>query len=346
MSEKVKGFAALSKGAILTPFTYDPLPLKRNELRVDISHCGICGSDIHAINDDYSVFDFPFVPGHEVVGYISEVGSEIPASRIGERVGIGWQARACGHCEWCVKGEVQLCLDVVDNGTWTPYGGFSTSIVVQDEFAYPLPEDLQSEDAAVLMCAGITVYTALSRYYSHSENKIGIVGIGGLGHLALQFASAMEYEVTAISSSSKKREEALAFGAKNYVDTSEKVAYKPFNGYFDIVLITSQGNIDWSEMQNILKRRGKIILVAFPQIDLDPVDLVVHELSILGSFVGTPDDMRKMLAFAAEHKIRPIVEIMPMSQINEAISKLRQNKAHYRIVLENDLRKPLLNQSR
>lgn len=338
MSEKVKGFAALTKGAQLTPFNYDPLPLKKNELRIDISHCGLCGTDIHAIEDDYSVFAFPLVPGHEVVGYISEVGSEIPASRIGERVGIGWQGRSCGHCEWCLKGEVQLCLDVVDNGTWTPYGGFSTSIVVQNEFAYPLPEDLPSENAAVMMCAGITVFAALSRYYSPATLKLGIVGIGGLGHLALQFASAMGYEVTAISSSSRKREEAFSFGAKNFIDTSAGGAYKPFNEYFDMVLITSQGSIDWSKIQNILKRRGKIILVAFPHIDLDPVDLVVHELSILGSFVGTPEDMRKMLAFAAEHKIQPMVEIMPMSLINEAIAKVRENKARYRIVLVNDLK--------
>ncbi len=337
MSEKIKAFAAFTRGATLTPFAYDPPPLKENELRIDITHCGICGSDIHAIEDDYSVSDFPFVPGHEVVGFISEVGSEIPNSRIGERVGVGWQARACGHCEWCLKGEVQLCLDVTNNGTWTPYGGFSTSVVVQDEFAYPLPDDLPSEFTAVLMCAGITVFTALSRYYSPTAHKIGIVGIGGLGHLALQFASAMGYEVTAISSSSKKREEALAFGASHYIDTSEAAAYKKIEDCFDMLLITSQGSLDWDDIQDTLKRRGKIILVAFPHVDLNPVDLVVHELSILGSFVGTPEDMRKMLAFAAKHKIKPMVEIMPMSQINEAVSKLRENKAHYRIVLVNDL---------
>jgi len=338
MSEQVKAFAALTKGAKLTPFTFDPLPLKKNELRVDITHCGLCGSDIHAIEDDYSAFNFPFVPGHEVVGNISETGSDISASRIGERVGIGWQARSCGHCEWCLKGEVQLCLAVEDNGTWTPYGGFSTSIVVQDDFAYPLPEDLPSEDAAVLLCAGLTVFTALSRYYSPAAPKIGIVGIGGLGHLALQFASAMGYEVTAISTSSKKREEALAFGASNFIDTSQTAAYRPFDGYFDRLLITSQGNLDWDDLQDILKRRGKIILVAFPHIDLDPVDLVVHELSILGSFVGTPDEMRKMLTFAAQHKIAPMVELMPMSQVNEAIKRVRQNKARYRIVLVNDFK--------
>lgn len=338
MSDEVKGFAALTKGAKLTPFTYKRLPLKENELRIDISHCGLCGSDIHAIEDEYSAFDFPFVPGHEVVGFVSEVGSDIPTSRIGERVGVGWQSRACGNCEWCLKGELQLCLDVVDNGTWTPYGGFSTSIVAQNEFVYPLPEDLPSENAAVLLCAGITVFIALSRYYSPATSKIGIVGIGGLGHLALQFAAAMGYEVTAISTSSRKREEAFSFGASNFIDTSETRAYQPFDGYFDMLLITSQGSLDWDDLQDTLKRRGKIILVALPHVDLDPVDLVVHELSILGSFVGSPEEMRRMLSFAAEHKIQPMVEIMPMSQINEAVTKLRQNKAHYRIVLVNNLK--------
>jgi len=188
------------------------------------------------------------------------------------------------------------------------------------------------------LCAGLTVFTALSRYYSPAAPKIGIVGIGGLGHLALQFASAMGYEVTAISTSSKKREEALAFGASNFIDTSQTAAYRPFDGYFDRLLITSQGNLDWDDLQDILKRRGKIILVAFPHIDLDPVDLVVHELSILGSFVGTPDEMRKMLTFAAQHKIAPMVELMPMSQVNEAIKRVRQNKARYRIVLVNDFK--------
>ncbi len=340
MSEKIKGFAALTRGATLTPFAYDPPPLKGNELRIEISHCGLCGSDVHAIDDDYSAFDFPFVPGHEVVGIVSEVGSDIPKSRIGERVGVGWQARACGHCEWCIKGEVQLCLDVTNNGTWTPYGGFSTSIVAQDAFAYPLPKDLSSEHSAVLLCAGITVFTALSRYYSPDTSKIGIVGIGGLGHLAVQFASAMGYEVTAISSSSRKQEEALAFGAVNFIDTSQAAPYEAYEGYFDMLLITSQGRLDWDDLQDTLKRRGKIILVAFPHIDLDPVDLVVHELSILGSFVGSPEEMRRMLAFAAEHKIQPMVEIMPMSQINQAVTRLRQNKAHYRIVLVNDLNNP------
>lgn len=334
---KIKGFAAMSAGATLTPITYETPPLNADEVRIDITHCGICGSDIQAIDDVYSAFDFPFVPGHEVVGHISEVGSAVPRSRLGERVGVGWQGRACGHCEWCRAGEVQLCMDVTSNGTWTPHGGFSSSIAVSDGFAYPLPEGLASEDAAVLMCAGLTVYTALARHYNPSANKIGILGIGGLGHLALQFAKAMGYEVTAISSSPKKLAEALVWGASQFVVSSDKQALGTFENYFDLLLITSHGPINWARLFETLKRRGKVILIAFPDIDFSPVDVVVHELSIIGSFVGRPEEMRQMLTFAEAHEIRPMIELMPMSQVNQAIEKMKSNKAHYRIVLVNDL---------
>lgn len=334
---KIQGFAALKPGAPLTPFTYDPIPLKNDEVRINITHCGVCGSDIQAIDDVYSVFNFPFMPGHEVVGYITEVGSDVPQSLVGERVGVGWQARACGHCEWCLKGDVQLCMDVVNNGTWTPYGGFSTSITVQEDFVYTLPEKMRSEVAAVMMCAGLTVYTALSRHCTSPRLKIGLVGIGGLGHLAIQFTRAMGNEVTAISSSHHKREETISLGATNFIDVSDKPTLRQHFYYFDLLLITSHGGINWEWMTAILKKKGKIILIAFPPLDINPVDIVTHELSIHGSFVGTPDDMRTMLQFASRHNIIPMIETMPMSQVNQAIERLRQNKAHYRIVLVNNL---------
>jgi len=334
---KILGFAALKPEAPLTPFAYDPAPLKKNEVRINITHCGVCGSDIQAIDDVYSVFDFPFMPGHEVVGHITDVGSNVPHSRIGERVGVGWQGRACGHCEWCLKGDVHLCMDVADNGTWTPYGGFSTSIAMQEDFAYPLPENMPSEVAAVMMCAGLTVFTALSRYCTSPGLKIGIVGIGGLGHLAIQFAKALGFEVTTISSSPQKRNEAISLGAVNFIDASDKPTLRQHFYYFDLLLITAHGGVNWEWMTATLKKKGKIVLIAFPQLDFSPVDLVTHELSITGSFVGIPDDMRAMLQFASHHNIKPMIEIMPMSQVNQAIERLRQNKAHYRIVLVNDL---------
>jgi len=334
---KINGYAAMKQGAMLTPFSYDPPLLKKNEVRITITHCGLCGSDIQGIDDVYKIVEYPFVPGHEVVGHICEVGSEVQHSRIGERVGVGWQGRACMCCEWCLKGDVHLCMDVAYNGSWSPYGGFSSSIVVEDGFAYPLPDEMVSEEAAVLMCAGFTVFVPLSRNCTIPSLKIGIVGIGGLGHLAIQFAKALGYEVTAISSSPGKREEALMLGADRFIPVSDKAALNQAEFYFDMLYVTAHGGIAWGDMMKILKKRGKLFLSGFPQVDLCSVDLVSHELSIVGSFLGTQAEMREMLDFAYTHNIKPILELMLMSQVNQAIEKLRHNKARYRIVLVNDI---------
>jgi uncharacterized zinc-type alcohol dehydrogenase-like protein len=334
---KITGYAALEPGAKLTPFTYEQPPLKNDEVRIAITHCGLCGTDIQAIDDIYSEFKFPLMPGHEVVGTIIEVGSDVPPTRIGERVGVGWQGRACGHCEWCLKGDVHLCMDVVNNSTWTPYGGFSSSITVDEAFAYPLPEEMPSEVAAVLMCAGFTVYSALSRRCTSPSLRLGILGIGGLGHLAIQFAKAMGYEVTALSSSPGKQELALSLGGDNFIDISDQTALRQAAYYFDLLFITSHGGILWDRMLEILKKKGEIVLAAFPEVNLNPVDLVAHEISITGAFLGTQAEMRAMLQYASANNIQPMIEIMPMSQVNQAIDKLRQNKARFRIVLKNDL---------
>jgi uncharacterized zinc-type alcohol dehydrogenase-like protein len=334
---KVTGYAALTKGATLTRFTYEIPSLKECEVRLAITHCGLCGTDIQGIDNYYQIVDYPFVPGHEIVGIIKEVGSAAPPSRIGERVGVGWQGRSCMKCEWCLKGDVHLCMDVSKNGSWTPYGGFSSSIAVEDGFAYPLPAEMPSEMAAVLMCAGLTVYTALKKYCSSPSLSIGIIGIGGLGHLAIQFAKAMGYEVTAISSSPHKREEALSLGAERFIDSSDSIALGKAEFSFDLLLATAHGGIIWERMLDSLMKKGKMILLGFPDIHVDSVDLVAHELSIEGSFVGNQNDMRDMLQFAQLHNIQPMIELMPMSQVNQAIERVKKNQARYRIVLENNL---------
>ncbi len=332
---QILGYAALQPGAVLTPISYDPPHLKNNEVRIAITHCGLCGSDVQAIDDVYAVFDFPFMPGHEVVGTICEIGSEVQTNRLGKRVGVGWQGRSCGHCKWCNQGDVQLCSDTANNGTWTPYGGFSTSITVQDDFAFALPQEMSSSTAAVLMCAGFTVFSALGRNYLSSPQKLGIVGIGGLGHLAIQYANAMGYEVTAISSSPRKREEALELGAQRFINVNDRASLRDLEFYFDLLYITAHGGFAWGEMLEMLRKRGKVILSGFPRIDVGSVDLVTHELSIVGSFLGTQEEMQEMLKFSVIHNIQPKIELMPLSQVNQAIEKLRQNKAHYRIVLVN-----------
>jgi uncharacterized zinc-type alcohol dehydrogenase-like protein len=333
----VLGYAARAVGQPLEPFTYEPPKLGEHDVRVSVTHCGLCYTDIHGIDNYYGVATYPFVPGHEIVGYVSEVGKAQSSLKIGDRVGIGWMGRSCGECEWCKSGEDQLCLDIVQDGTWVPYGGFSSSVVVDSRFAYLVPEAMPSEVAAVLMCAGITVYNPLRLYVKQSTQKIGIIGIGGLGHLAIQFAHALGYEVTVISSSPAKKEEAMSFGADHFVASDDKASFGKLEFNFDLLLCTAHGDINWEWLLTILKKRGKLVLVGFPDIELNSTDLVVHELSITGSFIGNRATMREMLSFAQVHDIKPWIELMPMTKVNEAIEMVKQNKARYRIVLVNDI---------
>ena len=332
----VRGYAAMAKGLELEPFNYEPPELDENDVRISVTHCGLCYTDVHAIDDYYEITDYPFVPGHEVVGHVSEMGPAVTGLEVGDRVGVGWQGRSCGRCEWCARGEDHLCKEVVDNGSWTPYGGFSSSIKVDSGFAYPLPDALPSETAAVLLCAGVTVYSPL-RSYADPSQKVGVIGVGGLGHLAIQFAHALGCEVTAISSSPGKEGEARALGADHFIVSGDKDELDRSESH-DLFLYTAHADIDWTSLLFNLKNNGRLVMIGFSQVPVkfEPLELVVHQQSITGSFLGSPAMMREMLAFAEEKGIRPKVEVMPMSQVNEAIRRLKEGKVHYRIVLVND----------
>lgn len=332
----VKGYAASKKGQALKAFNYPMPELGEHEVRVSTSHCGLCYTDIQAIDDFYRITNYPFVPGHEIVGYISEIGKSVKGLKEGDRVGIGWQGRACMHCEWCLRGEANMCQEIVDDASWTPYGGFSTSIAVDSGFAYLLPEGMPSEDGAVFMCAGITVFTPLRSHYSTPGLRIGIIGVGGLGHLAIQYAKALGYEVTAISSSPAKKTEALALGADYFIQVNDGNAIRKAAYYFDLLLCTAHAGIDWEDVLGMLKRKGKLILVGFQDMRFRPIDLIAHQLSIYGSFLGTQQDMKEMLAFSSAHSIHPMIELLPMRQINAAIARLKENKVRYRMVLFNE----------
>jgi uncharacterized zinc-type alcohol dehydrogenase-like protein len=333
--ETIQGYAAGAVGRPLEPFTYEPPPLGEHEVQVSITHCGVCHTDIQAIDDYYGITTYPFVPGHEIVGHVSALGPQVSALKEGDRVGIGWQGRSCGECEWCLKGEEQLCMDIVHTATWLPYGGFSSSVTVDSRFAYPLPDSMPSEIASVLMCAGVTVYSPLRSFAASPAPKLGIIGVGGLGHLALQFARAFGYEVTAISSSPDKKEQALAFGADHFV-VSDESSLLELEFTLDLLLCTASGKIDWVPLLDTLKKDGKLILVGFPDLEFNSTDLVAHQLSIITSFLGSRATMREMLSFADAQGITPAIELMPMSQVNEALQRLRENKARYRIVLVNE----------
>ena len=330
----VAGWAALSKGCVLEPLTYAVPELGPCDVRVAVTHCGVCYTDIQAIDDFYGITAYPFVPGHEIVGSVEAVGEQVSELRAGDRVGIGWQGRSCGRCEWCVRGEDQLCRDIADAGTWERHGGFADSVTVDARFAYPLPAALPSEIAAVLMCAGASVYTPLRRYAKEANGKVAIYGVGGLGHLAIQFAHALGFEVTALSNSPSKEQDALALGADRFVVAGDRARMRPYDYAFDVVLCTAHGAFDWEELMDMVVKRGRLVVVGFPDMTLDPTDLVAHELAITGSFLGNCETVREMLSFAAAHDIVPRIERLPMSLVNEAIARLKANRVRYRIVLD------------
>lgn len=333
----ILGYAASGVGKPLEPFTYEPPPLGGSDVRVSITHCGVCHTDIHAIDDYYGITTFPFVPGHEIVGHVTERGAAVTSVKVGDRVGIGWQGRSCGKCEWCLKGETQLCMEIENTTVMVPYGGFSSSVIADYRFVHPLPPTMPSQAAAVLMCAGVTVYSALRTYVTSPALKVAIVGVGGLGHLAIQFAHAFGCEVTAISSSPAKKEQALGFGADRFIDSNDRANMREVNYSHDLLLCTANDGINWEALFMTLKKRGKLVLVGFPDIKLNSTNLVAHELSITGSLIGNPTMMGAMLSFAQEHGITPAVELAPMSQVNKALQKVKENKARYRIVLVNDM---------
>lgn len=336
MTARIQGYAAKVIGETLKPFIYAPPKLGEHDVRVDVTHCGVCHTDIQAINDYYGITQFPFVPGHEIVGFVSGVGPDVSNLKEGDRVGIGWQARSCGVCEWCLKGETQLCMKIENTTVMVPYGGFSSSVVADHRFVYPLPLSMPAETAAVLMCAGVTVYSALQKYVTDPDMKVAILGVGGLGHLAIQFAHAFGCEVTALSSSPDKQEQALGFGADHFINSTDEVSMRQVSYSYDLLVCTANKGIDWSSLLMSLKKRGRLVLLGFPDMDFNSTHLVAHELSITGSLVGNPSMMRAMLSFAQEHGIMPMVELMPMSRVNAALQKVKENKARYRIVLANE----------
>ena len=336
--QAVLGYAAKAAGLELEPFTYDPPKLEEHDVRVSVTHCGVCYSDIHAIDDYFGITTYPFVPGHEIVGYVSDVGPAATELKEGDRVGIGWQGRSCMRCEWCLQGEEHLCRDVVKNGIWTPYGGFSTSVVVDDRFAHPLPDAMPSEHAAVLLCAGIAVYSPLRSHAAGPSQKVGVIGVGGLGHLAIQFAHALGCEVTAISSSPGKKEEALALGADHFIVAGDQATVRQLKFSFDLLLYTAHSETDWTSLLLTLRNKGTLAMIGFSPVPVafEPLDLVVHQQSITGSFIGSRAAMREMLSFAQTRGIKPKIELMPMRQVNEAIRRVKEKRARYRIVLVND----------
>lgn len=338
MKTRFGAFAALAAKQALASYEYEPAPLSSVEIEIEISHCGICHSDIHLIDNDWGVSAYPLVPGHEVVGTVTAAGEDA-VHAVGSRVGVGWQRGACLDCEACHAGEENLCAR--QQATCVRHmGGFAERMRVDGRFAFAIPPGLDSAAAAPLLCGGATVFSPLRRWNVTRAKRAGVIGIGGLGHLALRFLRAMGCETTAFTSSADKRDEALRLGATEATSSTHAGELRAQAGRFDFLLCTVPVRLDWIGYLQALRPNGVLCLVGAPPglMQFPASLLLTGQRVVCGSDIGSPGTIREMLAFAAEHGIGAQVEVAAMrdaGDVNAAVQRVRDNKARYRMVLEN-----------
>ena len=325
--------AAMEKKGALRPFEYEPAALGAQDVEIRVTHCGICHSDVHLVDGDWGMGRYPMVPGHEIVGTIDATGSEVQGLKKGDRVGVGWQRGACLACEACLAGDENLCAASQATCVFN-HGGFADRVRLDGRFAFAIPDALASDAAAPLLCGGATVYAPLRRW-ARSPMKVGVVGIGGLGHLALQFARAMGCEVTALSSSPDKEPEARSFGAHRFLATRERNALRSAASSLDFVLSTVFADQDWPALVGTLKPNGVLCVVGGPPepISVPAFALIGAQKTIAGSVIGGRRDIREMLEFAARHGVAAKTELRPMSEANAGLDHVRAGRARYRVVL-------------
>jgi alcohol/geraniol dehydrogenase (NADP+) len=331
----VKAYAAEKAGGELKPFEYEPGPLGSKDVEIDVEYCGICHSDLSMLNNDWGMTQYPFVPGHEVVGTVAAVGDTVTKLKPGQRVGLGWYSKSCMMCEWCMSGSHNLCLTA--EGTIVGrYGGFADKVRAHEAWVTPLPEGVDPAKAGPLFCGGITVFNPLVQFDVKPTDRIGVIGIGGLGHMALRFLHAWGCDVTAFSSSPDKEAEARELGANHFINSRDPDALKAAQNSFDLILSTANADLDWETYIAMLRPKGKLhfVGVAPNPVSSQLFPLILGQKSISGSPLGSPTTVDRMLNFAARHGVEPITETYAFSEVNEAIEKLRSGKPRYRIVLK------------
>lgn len=334
----IQALAAPAHGRPLERWSYEPEPLPEDWVEVAVEHCGVCHSDLSMLDNDWRRTSYPFVPGHEVVGRVVAAGPAARRVRVGDRVGVGWYASSCMACGQCMDGRHHLCgqsTGLITDG----YGGFADRVRCHWGWATPLPDGLDAAGAGPLFCGGITVFGPIEAFGVKPTDRVGVVGIGGLGHLALRFLRAWGCEVTAFTSSESKRAEALSLGAHRAIASTDESALRKVAGTFDFILVTANVTLPWGSYLAALAPRGRLHFVGAV---LEPVPvpafaLIGGQKSVSGSPLGSPATLDRMLAFCARHGIAPTVERFPMSRANDALAHLRSGKARYRIVLDNDL---------
>ncbi|MEM8672842.1 MAG: NAD(P)-dependent alcohol dehydrogenase [Cyanobacteria bacterium P01_G01_bin.67] len=335
----IKGYACKEPGGKLESWEYDPGALATDEVEVEVEYCGICHSDLSMMDNEWGMSSYPFIPGHEAIGKIVAVGSQVAIDRIGQRVGVGWQSASCNHCKNCDAGKEELCLneDEVGQTIVDRHGAWANKVRSQARWAIPIPDGLDSSLAGPLMCAGISVWSPIRHNNVRAGMETAVLGVGGLGHLAVQFLAKMGTQVTGFSTTRSKEENTRKLGATDFIaakespEDLEKVA-----GRFDFILSTVSADVDWNAYINALAPEGTLVICGIPDgtVSFMPFLLIVGKKSIVGGRDGSPSDTREMLEFCETHNITPRCEQFAMQDINQAVQHVRDGKARFRAVVK------------
>ncbi|WP_269416294.1 NAD(P)-dependent alcohol dehydrogenase [Pedobacter rhodius] len=348
---KTKGYGA--SGALIGGKTLELMEFERNqpkddEVLIDILYCGVCHSDLHQVNNDWKNTIYPCVPGHEIIGKVISTGPAVTKFKQGDVVGIGCMIDSCKHCEPCLEGEEQFCegphgQTMTYNGYWKPdpefntFGGYSTNIIAQEKFVMSIPSNLEISAAAPILCAGVTTYSPLKHFGVKEGHKVGIIGIGGLGHMGVKIAKAMGASVTAITTKEEKKEQALALGADDVLISEDKKAMEVSANKFDFLLCTIPSPFDVNDYIPLLRRRGALVTVGLLGPYKNPtnnMDVAKFCTTIGGSLIGGTIETQEILDFCAEHQIIPDVELINIEDINEALAKIKDEEVRFRYVID------------
>jgi uncharacterized zinc-type alcohol dehydrogenase-like protein len=338
-----QGYAAMTAKAALQPFSFERREVGPQDVLITITHCGICHSDIHQVRDEWGGSIFPMVPGHEIVGTVTQVGSAVKTFNVGERAGVGCFVDSCRTCVACREGSEQYCEAGMlltysgrDKDGQPTQGGYSTQIVVDEHYVLRIPASLSSAGAAPLLCAGITTYSPLRHWGVGKYHKLAVVGLGGLGHMAVKIGKALRTEVTVLSTSERKRKDAEQLGAFAFDLTSQPETFTRLQRRFDFILDTVSAPHNYNAYVNLLKTDGTMILVGAPDkpTPLEPFPLILHRRRIAGSVIGGIRETQEMLDFCATHSIESEIEVIPIQQVNEAYERVLKGDVRYRFVID------------
>ncbi|MBK6044931.1 NAD(P)-dependent alcohol dehydrogenase [Streptomyces sp. MBT55] len=339
----VAAYAAPRAKAPLERTTIERRPVGEFDILIDIKFAGICHSDIHQARDGWGEGIFPMVPGHEIAGIVAETGSGVTRFKVGDRVGVGCMVDSCGRCDACLMGREQHCAEgntqtynALDRSGEPTYGGYSTHLVVTEKFALSIPEGIALDEAAPLLCAGITTYSPLKRWGAGPGKKVAVVGLGGLGHMAVKIAHALGAEVTVLSQSLRKKDDGLKLGADHYYATSDPKTFEELAGTFDVILSTVSAPLDFGAYLGLLRTEGTLVNVGAPEepISLNLFSLILGNRSIAGSAIGGIKETQEMLDFCAVHGLGAEIEVIEASQVNEAYERVLASDVRYRFVID------------